>query len=283
MLGGAWAIPPIAAAPIPDIFVVHGSNYYENTIKAVQGLGGINRMVSGGSRVGLLINHYFMNLGAHVHPDMTVAVARMCFDAGAKNVVQIKAPSWGYFHRARSDKQARDVIRELQKPSGDYKTVPVTGGLALKEAEIMKDLFECDVFINMAIVKSHSATYISAALKNMMGSAPFTTCGKFHTGGWFKDEPNHLAQCIADINLVRKPDLVIMDATEVLATGGPHGPGLVKKPRKVFAGRDPVAVDAFSVKLLGLDQKKILMLDFAAKHGLGKNDLSKVTVKEIVA
>ena len=33
-----------------------------------------------------------------------------------------------------------------------------------------------------------------------------------------------------------------MDATEVLATGGPHGPGLLKRPHKVFAGRDPVAV-----------------------------------------
>ena len=48
-----------------------------------------------------------------------------------------------------------------------------------------------------------------------------------------------------------------MDATEVLATGGPQGPGLVKRPRKVFAGRDPVAVDTYATRLLGVDPKKI--------------------------
>jgi uncharacterized protein (DUF362 family) len=279
VLGGTGLGPATTGAVAkPDIFVVHGTNYFNNTIKAVDGLGDINRIVSKGSRVGLLVNHSFLNIGAHVHPDMTVAIAKMCFNAGAKDVILIKPPPWGYYRRARSDKQAKDVIRMLKSPSGDYKTVPIKGALALKKADIMKDLLECDVFINMAIVKSHSATYITAVLKNMMGSAPFSTCRRFHGSDHF-----HLAQCIADINLVRRPDLCVMDATEVLATGGPRGPGLVKKPRKVFAGQDPVAVDAYATKLLGIDPKRILMLDYAFRHGLGQKDLRKVRIKEIVA
>ncbi len=261
----------------PDIFVVRGTNYFNNTIKAIDGLGGISQIVSKGSKVALLVNHAFLNIGAHVHPDMTVAIARMCFDAGAKDVILIKFPSWGYFRRARSNNQAKDVIRMLKPSSGNYKTVPIKGALALKQADITRDLLECDVFINTAIVKNHSATYITAVLKNMMGSAPFSTCRKFHRG-----DRIHLAQCIADINLVRKPDLCVMDATEVLATGGPHGPGLIKKPRKVFAGRDPVAVDTYATQLLGLDPKKIFMLDYASQHGLGQKDLSKVRIMEIV-
>jgi uncharacterized protein (DUF362 family) len=281
LCGGALPFSRIYGVTPPDIFVVHGSNYFENTITAVQGLGGIKRMVSRGSKVGLLVNHAFLNLGAHVHPDMTVAVARMCFDAGAESVTQIKSPPWGYFDRARRGNQAEDVIRRMQKPSGDYKTVPVRRGVALKEARIMKDLLECDVFINAAIIKDHSATYISAALKNMMGSAPFATNRKFHKGGFSGGDEFHLAQCIADINLVRRPDLVVMDATEVLASGGPHGPGLIKKPHKVFAGRDLVAMDTYGTRLMGVDPEKIKMLDFAARHGLGKNDLGKVRIKEI--
>lgn len=279
VMSGTALIPFWAGAETePDIFVVQGAKYYENTIISVDGLGGMGRIVSRGSRVGLLVNHYFLNIGAHVHPDMTVAIARMCFDAGARNVTLIKSPSWGYFRRARSDKETKDVIRQLKSPSGHYKTVPIKGALALKKADIMIDLLECDVFINMAIVKSHSATYISAVLKNMMGSAPFSTCRKFHKG-----DSLHLAQCIADINLVRKPDLCVMDATEVLATGGPRGPGLVKNLRKVFSGRDPVAIDTYGARLLGVDLKTILMLDFASKHGLGRKDLSKIKIKEVVA
>ena len=241
VLGGLALKPAVAGVVAkPDIFVVQGTNYYDNTIKAIDGVGGINQMVTRGSRVGLLVNLSFMNIGAHVHPDMTVAIARMCFDAGAKEVVLIKSPSWGYYRRARSDKQAKDVIKQLKSPSGDYKKISIKDAKALKKASIMKDLLECEVFINTAIVKSHSATFITAGLKNMMGSAPFSTCLYFHKG----NDQKHLAQCIADINLVRKPDLCVMDATEVLSTGGPHGPGLVKRPRKIFAGRDPVASSA---------------------------------------
>ncbi|MFH1091268.1 MAG: DUF362 domain-containing protein [Pseudomonadota bacterium] len=284
LLGGGVLGPlTVEASANPDIFVVHGTDYYHNTIKAVEGLGGMGRIVSRGAKVGLLVNHAFLNLGAHVHPDMTVAVAAMCLDAGAKEVVLIKDPPWGYYRRARSGDNVPDVIRKLKSPSGDYKKVPIHGALVLKQAEIMKDLLECDVLVNTAIVKSHSATFISAVLKNMMGSAPFSTCSRFHTGGWIKDDPDYLARCIADINLVRKPDLCVMDATEVLATGGPYGPGLVKRPHQVFAGRDPVAVDALATRLLGLDQESILMLDFAAQHGLGQKDLSRVRIKEIKA
>jgi len=283
LLGGlalGRAAPSAAAGP--DISVVRGTSYFENTIQAVAGLGNMDRMVSRGSRVGLLVNHAFLNIGAHVHPDMTLALARMCYDAGAREVTLIKSPPWGYYRRARSDAEAKEVIQRLKPPGKVYKRVAIKGGLALKQADIMQDLLECDVFINTAIVKSHSATYITAVLKNMMGCAPFSTCRKFHKDGLFNSDPVHLAQCIADINLVRRPDLCVMDATEVLATGGPHGPGILKRPRKIFAGRDPVAVDTYATQLLGLDPENILMLDYAAQHGLGQKDLRKVLIKEIV-
>jgi uncharacterized protein (DUF362 family) len=284
VLSGMALVPSGAEAGAePELFVVHGAKYYENTLRAVDGLGGMGRIVSRGSRVGLLVNHAFLNIGAHVHPDMTVAVARMCFDAGAGEVTLIKSPTWGYYRRARSDRQAEDVIRQIKGPSGDYRTVAIKGALALEKADIMKDLLECDVFINVAIVKSHAATFITASLKNMMGSAPFSTCSHFHLGGLFEGDRNHLAQCIADINLVRKPDLCVMDATEVLARGVPHGPGPLKRPRKIFVGRDPVAVDTYGARLLGVNPKTIRMLDFAAGHGLGRKDLSKVKIREIEA
>jgi uncharacterized protein (DUF362 family) len=288
LAGGVMAGMPLLsnitlAAEEPDIVVVRGTGFYDNTVKAVDGLGGMKSLVSRGDKVGLLVNHTFMNVGAHVHPDMTLAIARMCFDAGAKDVTLIKSAPWRYFNRARSDKQSKDVIQQLKSPSDDYKKIPIKGALALPQAEIMKDVLESDVFINTAIVKSHSATYITAVLKNMMGSAPFSTCRKFHKGGFISSDPVHLAKCIADINLIRQPDLCVMDATEVLATGGPQGPGLVKKPNKIFAGRDPVAVDTYGAGLMGVDPEKILMLDYAAGHGLGQKDLNQVRIKTIQA
>ena len=276
VIGGLPFMPSILTAKtIPDIYVVHGDQCYDNTVKAINGLGGMSQFVTRGSKVGLLVNHAFLNIGAHVHPDMTVAIARMCFDAGAAEVRLIKSPSMGYFNRASKDHQAKDVIREIKDPSDDYKTIAIKDGIALKEAEVMKELLESDVFINTAIVKNHSETFITAILKNMMGSAPFSTCRKFHDGD------DHLAQCIADINLVRKPDLCVVDALKILATGGPIGPGLIKDTRKIYAGRDPLAMDTYGSVLLGLDPKEIKMLEFAAKHELGINDIHQIVFEEI--
>ena len=50
----------------------------------------------------------------------------------------------------------------------------------------------------------------------MMGLFPFSTNGLFHLG-----KMSHLSQCIADLNLVRQPDLCISDATEFLTGNGP--------------------------------------------------------------
>jgi uncharacterized protein (DUF362 family) len=103
----------------------------------------------------------------------------MCFDAGAKEITLIKSAPWRYFGRARSDKQSKDVIRQLKSPSDNYKTIPIKDAFALPKADIMKDLLDCDVFINTAIVKSHSATFITAVLKNMMGSPRFPPAARF--------------------------------------------------------------------------------------------------------
>ena len=59
----------------------------------------------------------------------------------------------------------------------------------------------------------------------------------------------HLEQLIVDLNKALKPALNVVDATEFIVTNGPFGPGELLKPRKVVAGTDPVAVDAYCASL----------------------------------
>ena len=90
----------------------------------------------------------------------------------------------------------------------------------------------------------------------------------------------YLAQCIADLNLIRKFDLYVVDATEFIITNGPSGPGKIKKPNKVVAGTDRVAVDAFCCRYLDLDPRSQIMIQKAYGNNLGEIDLDKLTVKE---
>jgi len=263
-----------------DMSIVTGKNYFNNTIKAVAMLGGIKHFVSKNSRVCLLINSPYANPGSHAHPDIALAVVKMCFEAGAGKVTSLKKESAEYWSRSMHAREHEGLIKRLASP-GKYVTKSIASGKALKKIEIFEDVFECDVFINVSISKQHKGTNFSCILKNMMGALPHSTCMFFHKGtggkGWY-DDLDHLNQCIADLNLIRKPDLVIADATEFITTNGPYGPGKTAKPLQVVAGTDRVLVDAYCCTLLGLKAEKVQVIRRAAEHKLGQTDLKKAAI-----
>ena len=74
--------------------------------------------------------------------------------------------------------------------------------------------------------------------------------------------------------------LNVVDATEIIVTNGPFGPGQLFRPGKVVAGTDRVAIDAYCASLRGLDPKDIVQIKKGAEQGLGQIDLTKVVLRE---
>jgi uncharacterized protein (DUF362 family) len=270
-------------AAIPDIVSVKGKGYFSSTLKAVQELGGMEAFVKKGDRVGLLVNSPFKNLGAYVNPDIALAVVKMCNDAGAREIRYLKDPHKGYWDRTSLAATYSEALKGLKYESGDHVKMNIPGGISLKDAKVSKDLLDCNVFINVSIAKHHDGVHFTGALKNMMGLCPFSTNSFFHWGtlrlGWYGDL-DHLSQCIADLNLVRKPDLCLSDATVLITENGPYGPGKLSKPESVVASRNRVSLDAYCCRLLGRQPEEILMIRKAAQHGMGEMSLAKLRVKE---
>jgi len=267
-----------------DISAVQGDDYFNNTIKAVELLGGMKKFVTKQSKIGLIINSPWRNIGTYTNPTIALAVLKMCLDAEAKEIIRIEGASQAYWERSDLAKQFSEQIQGL-KSSGEYTKVDISKGKKLKEAEVKKALLECDVLIDIPIAKDHLGTRFTGNMKNLMGACSGTTQRFFHFGSGAKgvyDDVDHLSQCIADLSLVRKPDLCIVDATEFVTTNGPAGPGKMAKPKKVVAGTDRVAVDAYTSTLLGRQPQNILMIKMAYEHGLGEMDFSKLQVKEAV-
>ena len=71
------------------------------------------------------------------------------------------------------------------------------------------------------------------------------------------------------------------DATVVLASNGPAGPGDLLRPQKVVLGTDAVAVDAYCVTLHGRKPMEVLMLTKAAAAGVGRVDLRALRIQEL--
>jgi uncharacterized protein (DUF362 family) len=166
---------------------------------------------------------------------------------------------------------------------GNFTEVSFPHGQVLKKAEIAKGMLDCDVLINMPIAKHHDGVRFTGAVKNMMGGQSRKTHRFFHfsTGGsGYYDDIEFLTQCIADLNLLRKPDLYIMDGTEMITENGPFGPGRLVKHQKVIAGTDRVAMDVYGANLLGLEGEEILTTQKAYAYGMGEINLSSLHIQE---
>jgi uncharacterized protein (DUF362 family) len=241
-------------SPAADLAVVRSDNAYDAARKAVEILGGMHRFVSHGSRVGLLVNSPFDRPGTFTKPEIALAVAVLCVEAGAREIISLEGASSSYWHRATLSREHREIVETIRDPR-DTTEVELPRGIALKRAEITRDLLECDVYINLPIFKDHEGTHFTGVMKNVMGTTSRSTNRFFHRGsggGGGYSNPGFLSQCIADAGLIRMPDLCIGDATEVIVTNGPSGPGRIVAPRKVVAGTDGVAVDAMGASIIGL-------------------------------
>jgi uncharacterized protein (DUF362 family) len=275
----------IAHENLPDLAVVKGSNYYDATIRAIDELGGIRRFVPHGSRVGLLVNSPWEKPGTYTKPQIALAVLTQCMNAGAKEIISLEDAPLSYWKRGSLSKEHQDFVAAL-KPPGATTTIAVNGGTRLKEIDIVKDFLDCDVLINVPIFKDHDGVRLTGTLKNIMGVTSSSTNRHFHNvslipvEGYYRD-PLHLAECIAEANLVRKPTLCVADGTEIITTNGPSGPGRIARPQVVVAGTDRVALDSYGATLLNLRPDEIPTIRRASELGLGSMDLDRLRISQV--
>ena len=148
--------------------------------------------------------------------------------------------------------------------------VQIEKARALKKWSFYKDILEADRFINIPVAKQHSEARLTMCLKNMMGAIGAWR-GRIHVG---------LHQNIADMNLILRPDLHVLDATRILLRNGPKGGRIedVAVKNLVFAGTDPVALDALGTELFGMKPADIGYITRAHQAGRGEMDLSKIKI-----
>ena len=156
----------------------------------------------------------------------------------------------------------------------DYETKTLPGAARLKAPEVFKTVSECDVFINVPVLKHHGGAKMTCAMKNFMGVV------------W--DRPfmhrNNLDRCIADAVLIRKPDLNIVDAYRVMLSGGPTGRSAATRSRTdkmLLASTDIVAVDTAAARILGVPERELRYLKFGEELGLGSTALDKLRIRRI--
>ena len=280
--------PMVHAAEESDLAIAKGGSPAQLLQAAMAPLGGMARFIKKGQRVVIKANIAWARTPDQActnNPDLFMALIKMCYDAGAKRVAVWDHTCDNYqfcFTRSGLKDAAQKAGADIFSGHGRnvYKQVDVPKGRKLKKAEVIRDILETDVFINFPIPKQHFATELTLGMKNFIGIV--WDMEQFHK--------IDLHQCIADINTVRKPDLVVMDAIRILTTNGPKGPGKTEDIGEVIASTDIVAADAYAATFFKhpktgkpFKAEEIKFVKHAYDMGLGQIDLSKVRMKKVSA
>ncbi len=267
------------AAERPDIVVATGASPAAITKAAIDALGGIKSFVSRGDIVVVKPNMAWDRLpeqAANTNPEVVATVVRLCLEAGAKKVK--------VFDRSVNDPRrcyVQSGIPKAVSPLGadlfymddrKFKEKQIKGN-ALKSWPLYTEVFEADKVINVPIAKHHGLAKLTMSMKNWMGVM----------GGSRNQIHQKIDESLADLCLVIKPTLTILDAVRVLVANGPQGGNLadVRKLDTVVAGIDQVAIDSFGATLFGMKGSDLGYVRAADHMGIGRMDLSQVRIRKI--
>ena len=270
-----------AGAKRATLYVVHGADPAKMLTAGMARLGGFAAFVRKGRKVTIKANAAWTSRpdqGGNTSPKLVAACVAACRAAGASEVVVPENPCDGAERAFKTSGIAAAVARAggrmyAAEDDAHFREVSIPKGRALKSARIAIDVLDTGCLIDLPVVKSHGGSRVTCAMKNWMGSVADRTA--WHRKG--------LDQCIADLSTVVRPALVIADATRVMTTEGPRGPGVVTHPQQLVLGLDPVAVDAYAATLLGYEPFDVPHVRIAHEMGIGCGDLDAVDVVHLEA
>lgn len=263
-----------------DLVIANGDDPYAMVINAMATMGGMNRFVKKGDTVLVKPNMGWdrsPSQAGNTNPDVIAALVELSFRAGAKRVnvfdVTCNDPQRCYdssgIMKAAKERGANVYFAEEWNSVNAHFDYPSP----MEGWPILKDALECDVFINVPILKHHALTGLTISMKNLMG-----VCG----GNRGKMHPK-IGRNLVDLTDFISPDLTVVDAYRVLLRHGPTGGNLsdVHLMKKLVVATDPVLADTYAATLMGVDPMSIPNIKVASEMKFGNTDIESAHRIEI--
>jgi uncharacterized protein (DUF362 family) len=267
---------PFAGYAVPEqagkIAVASGSDRKGNLQAAIGALGGMARFVRPGDKVLLKVNAAFATppaLGATTHPDLVTRTVALCLAAGAARVAvtdnPINDPS-ACFELTGIGPAAREAGARVILPRPDrFESHTVDKGRLIRDWPVLgSPLRWADKVIGLAPVKDHHRSGASLTMKNWYGLL----------GGRRNIFHQQIHTIIAELAMMIRPTLVVLDGTWSMIANGPTGGSMddLKATHTLIAGTDQVAVDTLGATLLDKTSEELIYLKLAAEAGAGTLD-----------
>jgi uncharacterized protein (DUF362 family)/NAD-dependent dihydropyrimidine dehydrogenase PreA subunit len=238
--------------------------------KGLELLGGAGRFAAAGEKILLKPN---ILEGADAsncispHPIVFASIAREFQKTGAKLRFG-DSPGVGSPEGAVRRSGHLAVAQELGIELADFNTareVPFPEGHLINKFEIAEGVMSSDGLVSISKLKTHALTRITGAIKNQFGCIPGARKAEFHS---VMPNASLFSQMLADLNLLLKPRLFIMDGIIAMEGNGPRN-GTPRPMHVLLFSTDPVALDATVCRLIDLDPSLVEPLVHGEAFGLG--------------
>lgn len=188
---------------------------------------------------------------ATTDPELVQAVAALVLEVGGRPLVADRT----MFLRSTEDAFRRTGIRDAARALGipclaldDAEVVglrhPLATSWGQRTVRVYRAVAEADHVLDLCTPRTHKLGGFTMAMKNLVGVVDGSARAAMHLGSGFRDR-------LAEISLVVRPSLVVMDGRLGFSDGGPDE-GTLCRPGFVAAGADPLAVDAVGLAYLRL-------------------------------
>jgi len=263
----------------PALAVVHGQDVEKMVRAAIEKIGGMSRFINPGEKILLKPNAAWdrqPEQAANTNPEVVAAVVTMCLEARASEVwvtdVSVNDP-YRCFARSGIEDAVKRAGGKIRFAAENDFILTDLKGESLKVWPVSAFYHQADKLINLPIVKHHSLSRCTMAMKNLYGSL----------GGQRNRLHQDINTAIADLACAIRPTLTVMDATRVLKRNGPTGGNLsdVSLMNTVIAGVDLVAIESYGLRFLDLRLEDVPFIVMAEKRGIGISDWKSLNIAEI--
>jgi uncharacterized protein (DUF362 family) len=244
-------------------------------------LGGIGAFVPAGSRVLLkpnLVRVLDPERGGLTHPVFVAEVARLAFEAGAREVLVGDSPGIGTANGVAARAGLTPMLDALGARLVEFTEatrVPSprngTFGFLSQSGEALT----ADVLINLPKAKAHCQMVLTGAVKNLFGCIPGRRKALMHC--LVKNDRARFARMLVENALMMNPAVTIMDGIVAMEGQGPTS-GDPRPWGWVLAGTDMVALDAVMARALGYGHAEVPHLVAASALGAGQWDCDRIAL-----
>ena len=214
------------------------------------------------------------------HPAVIRAVAKICFEAGARPVQISDSPGVGTAIRCAERLGIECTVSEFEVLDADDPVICESVAKDFAQIRLSKRMLKSPALINLAKLKTHAQMGMTLSVKNLFGAVVGMDKIQWHYRAG--RDPLKFAELVVRIYELVSPRLNLVDGIIGMEGNGP-GSGTARPAGFLMASTNGHALDTVVCRALGIDPMSVYTLRAAEQLGLFAQDNPITVVGDPIA